>query len=39
MFANERCSKIGCFLEAALPIVAPVVALVSMLSIFAFAYC
>jgi hypothetical protein len=39
MFANERCSKIGCFLEAALPIVAPAVALVSMLSIFAFACC
>src|SRR5260370_376025 len=39
MFANERCSKIGCFLEGALPVIAPAVALVSMLSIFAFACC
>jgi hypothetical protein len=39
MFASERCSKIGCFLKAALPIVAPAVALVSMLSILTYACC
>ena len=27
MFASESCSKIGCFLEAALPAIAPAVAL------------
>jgi hypothetical protein len=36
MFASENCSKIGCFLEAALPGVAPAVALIWMLSIAAF---
>jgi hypothetical protein len=36
MFAGENCSKIGCFLEAALPVIAPSVALVWMLSIAAF---
>jgi hypothetical protein len=36
MFASESCSKVGCFLEAALPVIAPAVALVSMLSIAAF---
>jgi len=39
MFASENCSKIGCFLEAALPVIAPAVALVSMLSIFTFSCC
>jgi hypothetical protein len=39
MFASERCSKIGCFLEAALPIVAPAVAVVSMLWILTYACC
>jgi len=39
MFASECCSKIGCLLEAALPIVAPAVALVSMLSILTYACC
>jgi hypothetical protein len=39
MFASERCSKTGCFLEAALPIVAPAAALVSMLSIPTYACC
>jgi len=36
MFASESCSKVGCFLEAALPVIAPGVALVWMLSIAAF---
>jgi hypothetical protein len=36
MFASESCSKVGCFLKAALPIIAPAVALVWMLSIAAF---
>ena len=36
MFATEKCSKLGCFLEAALPVIGPVVALVWMLSIAAF---
>jgi hypothetical protein len=36
MFASESCSKVGCFLEAALPVIAPAVALVWMLSIAAF---
>ena len=36
MFAREKCSKLGCFLEAALPVIGPVVALVWMLSIAAF---
>ena len=27
MFATEHCSKVGCFLEAALPGIAPAVAL------------
>jgi hypothetical protein len=36
MFAGENCSKIGCFLEAALPVIAPSVALVWMLAIAAF---
>lgn len=36
MFATERCAKIGCFLKAALPIVAPAIALVSILSIAIF---
>jgi len=35
MFASESCSKVGCF-EAALPAIAPAVALVWMLSIAAF---
>lgn len=35
MFASESCSKIGCFLEAALPVIGPAVALVWMLSIAA----
>ena len=35
MFASENCSKLGCFLEAALPGVAPAFALIWMLS-FAF---
>ena len=36
MFASESCSKVGCFLEAALPAIAPAVALFWMLSIAAF---
>lgn len=36
MFASENCSKVGCFLEAASPVIAPVVALIWMLSIAAF---
>jgi hypothetical protein len=36
MSASESCSKVGCFLEAALPVIAAAVALVSMLSIAAF---
>jgi hypothetical protein len=36
MFASESCSKVGCLLEAALPIIAPAVALAWMLSIAAF---
>jgi hypothetical protein len=36
MFASESCSKVGRFLEAALPVIAPAVAMVSMLSIAAF---
>jgi hypothetical protein len=36
VFASENCSKIGCFLEAALPVIAPAVALIWMLSIAAF---
>jgi hypothetical protein len=36
MFASENCSKVGCLLEAALPVVAPAVALIWMLSIAAF---
>jgi hypothetical protein len=39
MFASEYCSKIGCLLEAALPVIAPAVALVSMLSILTYACC
>ncbi len=35
MFASESCSKVGCFLEAAMPAIAPAVALVWMLSIVA----
>jgi hypothetical protein len=35
MFASESCSKFGCFLEAALPVIGPAVALVWMLSIAA----
>ena len=35
MFATEHCSKVGCFLEAALPGIAPAVALICMLSIAA----
>ena len=38
MFAGENCSKIGCFLEAALPVIAPSVALVWMLSIAAISF-
>ena len=38
MFARENCSKVGCFLEAALPVIAPSVALVWMLSIAAFSF-
>jgi hypothetical protein len=37
MFAAEHCSKVGCFLEAAMPGIAPAVALICMLSIAAFA--
>lgn len=37
MFATEHCSKVGCFLEAALPGIAPALALICMLSIAAFA--
>jgi hypothetical protein len=33
MFASESCSKFGCVLEAALPVIGPAVALVWMLSI------
>jgi hypothetical protein len=37
MFASESCSKVGCFLEATLPVIGPpAVALVWMLSIAAF---
>jgi hypothetical protein len=36
LFASENCSKVGCFLEGALPIIAPAVALIWMLSIAAF---
>lgn len=36
MFASESCSKFGCVLEAALPVIGPAVALVWMLSIAAF---
>jgi hypothetical protein len=36
MFAIENYSKVGCFLEAAMPAIAPAVALISMLSIVAF---
>jgi|HubBroStandDraft_2_1064218.scaffolds.fasta_scaffold311292_2 hypothetical protein len=36
MFARQKCSKVGCFLEAALPIVAPAIGLLSMLSLAAF---
>ena len=36
MFASESCSKVGCFLEAAMPAIAPAVALIWMLSIVAF---
>jgi hypothetical protein len=36
MFASENCSKVGCVLEGALPIIAPAVALIWMLSIAAF---
>jgi hypothetical protein len=35
MFAGENCSKVGCFLEAALPLIAPAVALIGMLSLVA----
>jgi hypothetical protein len=38
MFARENCSKVGYFLEAALPVIAPSVALVWMLSIAAFSF-
>jgi hypothetical protein len=33
MFEREECSRSGCFLEAALPLIAPAVALFSMLSL------
>jgi hypothetical protein len=36
MFVSESCSKIGCFLEAAMPAIAPAFALIWMLSIAAF---
>jgi hypothetical protein len=36
MYASENCSKVGCFLEAALPAIAPAVALFWMLSIAVF---
>jgi hypothetical protein len=36
MFASENCSKVGCFLEAAMPAIAPAVALISMISVVAF---
>ncbi len=36
MFARENCSKVGCFLEAVLPVLGPVVALIGLLSIAAF---
>jgi len=39
MFASENCAKIACFLEDALPVIAPAVGLVSMLSIFTFSCC
>jgi hypothetical protein len=35
MFAGENCLKVGCFLEAALPLIAPAVALIGMLSLVA----
>jgi hypothetical protein len=35
MSASENCSKVGCFLEAALPVIAPAVALIWMLSLVA----
>jgi hypothetical protein len=35
MSASENCSKVGCFLEAALPVIAPTVALIWMLSLVA----
>jgi hypothetical protein len=35
MFAGENCSKVGCFLEAALALIAPAVALIGMLSLVA----
>jgi hypothetical protein len=39
MFASESCSKFGCFLEGALPVIGPTVALVWMFSIAAFLSC
>ena len=36
MFASENCSRMGCFLEGALPVIGPAVALVWILSIVAF---
>jgi len=36
MFASENCSKVGCFLEAAMPSIAPAVGSIWMLSIAAF---
>src|ERR1700745_1202282 len=36
MLASESCSKVGCFLEAAFPAIAPAVALFWMLSIAVF---
>ena len=33
MFAKERCEGFGCVLEAALPMVAPIMTLVIMVSI------
>ena len=35
MSTGENCSKVGCFLEAALPVIAPAVALIWMLSLVA----
>jgi hypothetical protein len=32
---RENCSKVGCFLQAALPVIAPAVALIWMLSLVA----